>query len=35
MEKLVQEFRKVAKGSRYKERPLVEEFKWEMNGTIC
>ena len=34
MEKFVQEFRKVAKGSRYEERPLVEEFKREMNRVI-
>ena len=35
MEKFVQEFRKVAKGSRYKGRPLVEEFKRGINATIC
>jgi len=31
MEEFVQEFRRVARGSRYEERPLVEEFKREMN----
>ena len=34
MEKFVQKFRKVAKGSRYEERTLMEEFKREMNGAI-
>ena len=34
MEKFVQEFRKVARGSRYEGRPLVEEFKREMNRTM-
>jgi len=28
----VQEFRRVARGSEYKRRLLVEEFKREMNG---
>jgi len=27
MKEFVQKFRRVAKGSRYEERPLVEEFK--------
>ena len=27
MEKFVQEFRRAVRGSRYKKRPLVEEFK--------
>jgi len=35
MEEFVQEFRRVAKGSRYKKRPLVKEFKKSMNRTIC
>ena len=34
MEKFVQEFRRVVRGSRYKERPLVEKFKRGMNGII-
>ena len=34
MEEFIQEFKKVARGSRYEERPLVEEFKKEMNRTI-
>jgi len=34
MEEFVHEFRRVARGSRYEERPLVEEFKREMNK-IC
>jgi len=34
MEKFVQEFRRVARGSGYKERPLVEEFKRGMNRMI-
>ena len=35
IEEFVQEFRRVARGSRYKRRPLVEEFKKGINGTIC
>ena len=35
IEEFVQEFRRVARGSRYEERLLVEEFKIGMNGTIC
>ena len=35
MEEFVQEFRKVAKGSRYKGRSLVKEFKRDINATIC
>jgi len=31
MEEFVQKFRRVAKESRYKERPLIEEFKREIN----
>ena len=34
MEEFVQEFRRVARGSRYKGRSLVEEFKRDMNGII-
>ena len=34
MEKFVQEFKRAARGSRYKGRPLVEKFKRGMNGSI-
>jgi len=34
MEEYVQEFKRIARGSRYKGRPLVEEFKRGMNGGI-
>ena len=34
MEEFVQEFKWVARGSRYERRPLVEEFKRGMNGGI-
>ena len=34
MEELVQEFKWAARGSGYEGRPLVEEFKPEMNGGI-
>ena len=34
MEKFVQEFRRAARGSGYKRRPLVEEFKKGMSGAI-
>ena len=34
IEKFVQEFQRTARGSRYKRRPLVEEFKRGMNGAI-
>ena len=34
MEEYVQEFKRAARGSGYKRRPLVEEFKREMNGGI-
>ena len=34
MKKLVQEFRRVARGSGYKRRPLVKEFKRGMNRVI-
>ena len=34
MEEFVQEFKRAARGSGYKGRLLVEEFKWGMNGGI-
>jgi len=34
MEEFVQEFKRVARGSGYKRRPLVEEFKRGINGGI-
>jgi len=34
MEKFVQEFKRAARGSGYEGRPLVEEFKQEMNRGI-
>ena len=34
MEEFIQEFRRAARGSRYKRRPLVEEFKRGMNEII-
>ena len=34
IEKFVQEFKQAARGSGYKRRPLVEEFKQGMNGGI-
>ena len=34
MEEFVQEFKRAARGSKYERRPLVEEFKREMNGGI-
>jgi len=34
MKEFVQEFKQVARGSRYKERPLVEEFKRRMSEAI-
>ena len=34
IEEFVQEFKRVARGSRYKERLLIEEFKREMNRMI-
>jgi len=34
MEEFVQEFYRVAKNSRYKEKISVEEFKRRMNGVI-
>jgi len=35
IEEFVQEFRRVARGSRYKRRLLVEEFKRGINRVIC
>ena len=35
IEEFVQEFRRAAKESGYKERLLVEEFKRGINATIC
>jgi len=35
IEEFVQEFRRVARESEYKGRPLVEEFKRRINATIC
>jgi len=32
--KYVQEFKKIARGSGYKRRPLIEEFKRGLNGSI-
>ena len=34
MEEFVQEFKRAARGSGYKKRPLVEEFKKGINGAI-
>ena len=34
MEEFVQEFKRAARGSGYEGRPLIEEFKRGMNGTI-
>ena len=34
MEEFVQEFRRVAKESRYKRKPLIKEFKRGMNEVI-
>ena len=34
MEEFVQEFKRAARGSKYKERPLIEEFKRGMNKGI-
>ena len=34
MEEFVQEFKIIARGSGYEDRPLVEEFKRKMNGAI-
>ena len=34
IEKFIQEFKRAAKESGYKERPLIEEFKRKINATI-
>ena len=34
IEKFLQEFKRAARDSRYEGRPLIEEFKRGMNGTI-
>jgi len=34
MEEFVQDFKRVARGSRYESQPLIEEFKRDMNGEI-
>ena len=34
IEEFVQDFKRVARGSGYEGRPLIEEFKWGMNGNI-
>ena len=34
IEEFIQEFRKVTRESKYKERLLTEKFKWEINNTI-
>jgi len=34
MEEFIQEFKRTVRGSGYKERPLIEEFKRGMNGGI-
>ena len=34
MEEFVQDFKRVARGSGYEGHPLIEEFKWGMNGSI-
>ena len=34
IEEFMQEFKRAARGSGYKERPLIEEFKRRMNGGI-
>ena len=34
MKEFVQDFRRAARESKYKGRPLVKEFKWGMNTTI-
>ena len=34
MEEFVQEFKRIVRESSYKGHPLIEEFKWGMNGNI-
>ena len=33
-DKYIQEFKKITRGSSYKRRPLIEEFKRGLNGSI-
>ena len=34
MEEFVQDFKRTTRGSGYEGHPLIEEFKWGMNGNI-
>ena len=34
IEEFVEDFKRVARGSRYKEHSLIEKFKWGINGAI-
>ena len=34
IEEFVQDFKRTARGSSYRGHPLIEEFKWGMNGNI-
>ena len=34
MKEFVQDFKRVARGSGYEGHPIIEEFKWGMNGSI-
>jgi len=34
IKEFVQDFKRVARGSGYKECPLIKEFKWSMNRSI-
>ena len=34
IEKFIQEFKRAARGSRYKEQPLIKEFKRGMNRIV-
>jgi len=35
IEEFIQEFKRAVRESKYEEKPLVEEFKRGINGTIC
>ena len=35
IEEFVQEFKRAARGSRYKRRSLNKEFRWRINENIC
>ena len=35
IEEFVQKFRRAVRDSRYERRPLIEEFKRDINATIC